>query len=76
MSKAMSKYLNALTRRTKLARANYAKGRGNDAWKQYFDALSAIQDVMMYDTEITCTEFRVFLKLCQKKLKEFDKYYL
>lgn len=76
MNKAISKYLNALTSRTKLARVKYAKGKGIDAGKQYFDALSAIQDVMIYDTEITSTEFSVFLKLCQKKLKEFDKYYL
>jgi hypothetical protein len=76
MNKAMSKYLKALTQRTKLARVNYAKGRGIDAWKQYFDSLSAIQYVMIYDTEITSIEFNTFLKLCGKKLKEFDKYYL
>lgn len=76
MAKAMSKYLDELTRRTKLARVNYAKGRGIDAWKQYFESLSAIQDVMIYDTEITNIEFSAFLKLCGKKLKEFDKYYL
>lgn len=76
MNKAMSKYLKALTIRTKIARINYAKGRDIDAWKQYFESLSAIQGVMIYDTEITSIEFSAFLKLCRKKIKEFDKYYL
>jgi hypothetical protein len=75
MNKAMSKYLRTLKNLTKYARESLARGRGSEAWKKYFDSLMAIQDVMMYDEDIEIVEFKAFVKLCSKKLREFDKYY-
>lgn len=75
MNKALSKYLESLASHTKLARRNFAKGKGSKAWTKYFDSLMAIQDVMMYDEQISIEEFKAFVTLCNKKLKEFDKYY-
>ena len=75
MNKAMSKYLRTLEMQTKRARRSLAKGRGSEAWKKYFDSLMSIQDVMVYDGEIEIVEFKAFVKLCNKKLREFDKYY-
>lgn len=72
----MSKYLNALSLNTQVARKSFAKGRGIEAWRRYFYALSAIQDVMLFDKEISSVQFQAFVKLCNKKIKEFDMYYL